>query len=172
MCNHFYIWAIWTYAEKLLPTVHTILQPFNTPGNPFAHPRIKRLSYGKYNTHLVMFTDFFGRKCPFGWILLIGMYQRAFLIGYRHVSVRFCVCETLRCASYLLLERVNWLLQRPPSTIADELPRINPARSCFNIWDQGSISVKNTHFRGNQVICLQSAEGGRCNNPSTRSSKR
>ena len=36
-------------------------------------------------------------------------------IGYRHISVRFCACETPRCASYLLLERANWLLQRPSS---------------------------------------------------------
>ena len=82
---------------------------------------------------------------------------------------------------------------------------MNPARSCFNIWGQGNISVKNTHWRNilfdksrkilkldtnkqnqswnfyryppglirrNQVIRLQSAEGGRCNNQFTRSSKR
>ena len=70
---------------------------------------------------------------------------------------------------------------------------MNPARFCFNIWDQESISAKNTHWndilfdkchkilkqdmniqkqswnfyryppgfiRGNQIIRLQSAEGG------------
>ena len=64
------------------------------------------------------------------------------------ISVRCCVCETSSCASNLLFERANLLLQRPPSALCRRitwLPRINPTRSCFNIWGQGSISVKNTH---------------------------
>ena len=57
------------------------------------------------------------------------------------------ICETLRCASYLLIERAYWLLQRPPSALCRRitwLTRMNPARSCFNIWSQEIISVQNT----------------------------
>ena len=120
-----------------------------TPGNPFAQLGRIRLPCGKYNVYLVIFTEFFVGKCSFGWILLIGMYSRAFIIGYRYISVWFCVCETSRCASYILLERANGLLQRPPSALCRRitwLPLMNPARSCFNLWGQGSIAVKNTDW--------------------------
>ena len=36
------------------------------------------------------------------------MYWRAFPVGFRHISVRFYVCETTRCASAALPQRANW----------------------------------------------------------------
>ena len=35
------------------------------------------------------------------------MHCRAFQVGSTHISVRFYVCETTRCASFALLQRAN-----------------------------------------------------------------
>ena len=141
---------------------------------------------------------FFGGKCPFRWILLIGMYQRVFLTGYSHVSVRFCVCLTTRRASDILLERANWSLQWLHSALCRRIiwsPRINSGGYLCLVSEFFDSYQMRYHFseylftemlpwpnmlnqglpgfiRGNQVIRLQSAEGGRCNNQFACSSKR
>ena len=41
----------------------------------------------KYKVYLVMFTEYVDGKCPFRCFLLIDMYWRVLLIGYRYVWV-------------------------------------------------------------------------------------
>ena len=59
---------------------------------------------GKYKAHLVICT----LKCPFWQSWPIIIYWKSFLVGRRHVSVSFYVCETTPCTSDVLPERTDW----------------------------------------------------------------
>ena len=137
----------------------------------------------------------------FGWILLMGMYWRVFLIGYRHISVRFCVCEISHYASYLLLQLTcklitttatlgtlqtnylitsnesRWVSVKVPGLIllfvfsfrifrqlSNELPFQWVFFTEMLPWPHMLKQDLAGFIGGNQVIRLQGADGGRCNN--------
>ena len=118
----------WTNADKV-PWHHIVSAGLNesshlshdTPGNPFANLGRKHLPCGKY-VYLMMFMEFLGRKCPFGWIPLIATYWREFLIRQRHISVRFCVVKPHAVPSIFCLKAQTDYYKGHPGHFADKLP--------------------------------------------------
>ena len=96
-----------------------------TPGKPLAPPWEKTLTLWKIQSlpcdvyaicwrEISIWMDFTDRY------VLESIFNRL-----QNIMIRFCVRETSRCASYILLERANWLLQRPPSALCRRITRFH-----------------------------------------------
>ena len=82
--------AVSLFRFQCVPSSHDKF--LSTPGNPFAYSGI----------YIMRPFCYLCGNCSFRLIQLISMYWRAFAVGSRHISVRFYVCETTRCASAAL----------------------------------------------------------------------
>ena len=124
-----------------------------TLGNSFAYPGI----------NITRPFCYVRGKCSFRPIWPIFMYWRAFLVGSRHISVRFYVCETTWCVPLLCFNMQTEMRFGVTLLLFPEAPnlrrwtsemywiKISRVRLVFNLWLSKDLGNHRSRYNHNVV---------------------